>query len=188
MDRPDAPLTHFLHFDGRSLTRRQLDALDASAAMSELRRRVELKLAPSLWPRAIGEAIGEALNVRLADLLVAGWNRYRELSKYTDRDRYPPDQINEVALAQHRIATTHEPRVAIVVDGATVAEIHLRIDLTIDLEGAILKIQDARIKEAALGACEVSGTLRCEGIDVADAERAFTLPGTVSFGDGIPLV
>lgn len=183
-------LSDLLTFDGRHLTSDQLAALGAAPCMKQLRGRVAANLLPSLWQgalRAIGEAISTALEVRLADVLVTGWNKYRELSKFADPGRYPPEQVNLVALAEHKIKSRHEPRIALLVEGATFAELRLRVDLDVNIEGATLKVQDARIREVSTGRCTVKGTLSCEGLQLAEQKRTFTIPGTVSFGSGIPI-
>lgn len=183
-------LTAVLAFDGRHLTDDQVQAIGASPCMNQLRGRIAPKLLSSLVPgalRAIGEAIATALDIRLADVLIGGWNKYRELAKYADRDRYPPDDVNLVALGEHEIKSSHEPRIAVLVDGATVGEIRLRVDLEADIESATLKVQDARIREVSTGRCTIKGTLSCEGLKLAETERTVAIPGVVSFGSGIPI-
>jgi hypothetical protein len=183
-------LNDLFGFDAAHLSSDQITALGASGCMKELHGRISSRLLPSLWPsalRAVGQAIAAALDVRLADVLVGGWNKYRELAKFADRDRYPPDQVNLVALGEHTITSTHEPRIAVLVDGATLAEIPIRIDVAVDVESATLKVQDARIREVSTGRCSVKAALSCEGMRLADEKHTFTLPGTISFGSGIPI-
>ena len=65
--------------------------------------------------------------------------------------------------------------------------IRFRVDLEAKIESATLKVQDARIREVSTGRCTIKGTLSCEGLKLAEAEHAVTIPGTVSFGNGIPI-
>jgi hypothetical protein len=190
MDNPNVTLMQFLDFDESRLTRDQGDSLLMSACMKEFRKRVPPHLQPSMWPntaRDIGNALASALRLRLADVLVAGWNKYYEISKYKDRKKYPSDAIIEVPLAGHTFTSSHEPRVEILANGARVADIRFQVDLEIEVECAVLTIQDAKIKSISTGMCEGTGTLRCESLVFAKTSKSFTIPGTASFGEGVPI-
>ena len=57
------------------------------------------------------------------------------------------------------------------------------------LEGIILKIQEGKIKEITTGTCKGKGTVECENILILERKtRPFCLPGSVSLGEGIPIV
>jgi hypothetical protein len=190
MASADVTLMQMVDFDPHLLTPDQVEALDANAAMRELRKRVAHPLRPSLWPaarRAVADALAPVLRLRLADVLVAGWNEYRELAKYKDREEYPPDKIVDVALGEHTITSKHEPRVEILVNGKRFAELHFEVEIEMEIDTATLEIQDAKIKSVSTGECEATCTLRCEGVTLAQSSRTFELPGTLSFGEGIPI-
>lgn len=82
---------------------------------------------------------------------------------------------------------SHEPQVEICVEARPIAELHFRVDLALEIESAILTIRDGKIRALSTGACKGTGTLRCEGLVLARASRAFAIPGSLSFREGIPL-
>src|SRR5262245_18512962 len=57
--------------------------------------------------------LGNLLNqIRLVDIFVGAWNKSRELRKYSDPKKYPPDEANFVPLVEHTITSTHQPYLA----------------------------------------------------------------------------
>ncbi|MCZ6776037.1 MAG: hypothetical protein O7D34_06245, partial [Ignavibacteria bacterium] len=56
------------------------------------------------------------------------------------------------------------------------------------LEGALLKIQDGKIKEITTGSCKGEGSVACEGYEIAKRElKSISLPGTIDLGEGVAI-
>lgn len=137
----------------------------------------------------IANELARTLDDPVSDLLVEAWRRYRPLRKYRDENEYPPSEVVEAVLSNHSVQVSDEPRIEVLVDGSKVAELTFQLDLELSVDAACLTIQGGRILEIAPGSCTGTGTLKFEGTLIAQREtRELTLPGSVSLGDGIPIV
>ena len=144
----------------------------------------------SVWSE-VAARIGEALDVPLPDVLAGGWSRAHELMQYRDPERYPRDTVSTVPLADHRVVSTHQPRVELQVRGITPAPITLRLEVQVDLEaavdGAVLAIRAGRIEKLLAGEVDLSARMSVRGVVIAQRKAGFKLPGAFSFGEGIPI-
>jgi hypothetical protein len=191
MDNQSPSLNHFFAYNGPGLSRRSLAALESGEKMSALKESIARDVSGVSWPVAFSELlnkIGDVLDIRLTDILVAAWHKYREIRKYSDRAAYPPDETFLVPLAGHTVRSVHHPRIEILVDDHPVATVELEIEIDLSLEGAIRKISDGKIKGATTGSCTGKGTIKCEGFTVLEKEtEPFRLPGTIDLREGIPI-
>lgn len=163
--------------------------LDANATMlkEELRRRAR-RVSWAGVKDAINEKVEETLDVPLADIVVGGWKKYAKVMEYADPKKHPPEQINLVPLAEHRVKSEHHPYIEILVKSVPVAKIPIDLTLTLTFEGLELKIQDGKIKAIVAGTVKGKGTIAIEKNVLLDRTFAtISLPGAVFFGDGIPL-
>jgi hypothetical protein len=161
---------------------------------SEAFGRLEAELpgqAAAVWPLVrdnIGRHLATLLDIDVADVLVGGWNKSRELRKYRDEKAYPPDERVVVALAKHKLVSTHRPHLDLVVAERPIGSLHFEIELTLNIEGAQLTIQGGRIMRIATGACAGVGTIRCEGAVIGQKEKKLgALPGELNLGRGIAI-
>jgi hypothetical protein len=136
---------------------------------------------------SVADALKSALNVPLIDLFAAAWKTIHELRKYCDQSKYPPGEVNNYALAEHVISSTHRPRFRVVLDGTPCGpEIEFDVDLKVTIEAVSLEILDARIMKAATGSIQGSGSISCAGATLVERETsAIDIPGKYSFGEGI---
>jgi hypothetical protein len=120
--------------------------------------------------------------------MVKAWNKYRELLKYTDKEKYPPDVSVLVPLAEHTIKSEHKPYIEILINDKSVGKIDFNINISLTLKGIILKIRDGKIKEIQTGSCKGKGTIKCEDLVILEKEtESFSLPGSINLGEGIPI-
>ncbi|MEA5115602.1 MAG: hypothetical protein VB050_16410 [Geobacteraceae bacterium] len=191
MDNQLPTLNDFFAFNGASLPRRRLEALETGEKMSALKEKIARNVGGVTWPVAFSELlnkIGDVLDIRLTDILVAAWQKYRQIRKYSDSAAYPPGETFLVPLAEHTVRSTHHPRIEILVDDHPVATVDLEIEIALTLEEAILKISDGKIKGVTTGACTGKGIIKCEGFTVLEKEtEPFRLPGAIDLGEGIPI-
>jgi hypothetical protein len=139
--------------------------------------------------QAVTRTVPKALNLNLTELLVGGWNTSRKVLEAAERSKSAPQEIIPVSLGHHTITSSHRPAVEVWVGGKKVMEVLLKVQLELEIETAILTIQQAKIKEAALGKCLGSGTLSCEGAMLIErTAKPILLPGRIRFGDGIPIL
>jgi hypothetical protein len=138
--------------------------------------------------RRVPECLRALLDVDAADIFIGAWNKSRELRKYRDPARYPPDQVILVPLARHKITSTHDPFLDVKVDGLDMGRVKFRVQIELTLHGAELKIKAGRILQIRTGRCDGTGTIACEGVVLGRIEgKVLTVPGTIDLGDGVAL-
>jgi hypothetical protein len=177
MDTPHPTLNTFFSYANQALPGEQVEAI------------AQRKQLPcqGLVQEACGR-VSELLDIRLEDIFTGAWNKLQSLQKYLDKDRYPPEKVVLAPLAEHAIKSQHRPYIEILVNEALVGKIEFQIDLVLKLQGFILKIQDGKITEAFTGTCAGKGTLACENFVMLEKETdAIPLPGSLKFGEGIPI-
>lgn len=138
--------------------------------------------------REVATEVGGLLSLNLLDLAVAGWNRYKALMDAARRTRDAPTTEEVVALATHRIESSHHPTVELFIDGKSVGTIEVELDVAFDMAGVLGVVREARLTAIRSGTCTVTGTLAVERIVVAQRERQFDLPGAVRLHHGVALL
>jgi hypothetical protein len=148
-------------------------------------------MASGFWQAAAGEvlsALRQVLDVPIGSVFAAAWNKGREFEKYTDHKQYPPEARYLVALAEHSITFSQEPRVDVLVNGMRAGTVEFKAELRVNFEAAKVAVQNARFVALHTGACTFKGTIECEGATLVErSSRDYTLPGRLSFGAGVPI-
>ena len=177
------------------LTQGEMEASDDLEASQPLRG-LESQLAEepavaALWPAIrseVTEKIGEMLDVPLVDVLRGAWNNARELHKYRDAEKYPPEESVVAPLAEHTVRSSHRPHLELRVGPTLVRRLDFELDVEIHLEAARLTIQAGRIKKIDLGEGWAKGVLSCEGFRLLERKsKKFALPGALRLGEGIEI-
>jgi hypothetical protein len=134
------------------------------------------------------QAMKPVFDIRLGDVLATVWNTRRDLVKFRDRNKYPPDELEELVLGKQRVERTLKPRIEILVDDQKRAEVEFEIELELTIETVMLQIRDAKILGARTGSCEGKATLKCgKAILPSPKPRKFNLPGTLTFKEPIAI-
>ncbi len=134
------------------------------------------------------ESVKGVLATPLEDILGNALGTYRELLKYCDKTRHPPEEICVVPLSSRTIQSTHQPHVDILIDGVPKGKIDFEARIALTIEAVTLKIRDGKIWEIKTGACKAEGSLRCGSAVLAEKKmRPIALPGTVTFASGVPI-
>jgi len=186
MSDPQLTLKRFF-FDEASDGRR---AIEQSGAGQQLSKALD-KVPASLRNKARQELdtkLGEALDVDLVQVLLGGWNKYRQLQQFRDRAKYPKDQICLLSLASHSMKSSHRITFEIVAGEVPLFRLDFDAIVALTLEGIVLKVRDARIREISNGRCRGKGTLQLKGTVIFEKESPyFDLPGRIDLGDGIEI-
>ncbi len=128
------------------------------------------------------------LDIGLPDILVGGWNKYRILRKYVDKEKYPPEEVIMIPLVDHTIESEHHPYLEFLVNEESIGKIEFQITVSLTLEGFTLKIQDGKVKEILTGNCKGKGTIKCENAVLFERELTpIHLPGSIDLGEGLPI-
>ncbi len=185
-------LAAFFEWDPAELPDDGLAKIGQAKALARGRESLGRKPPERFWPgvsRIIARALGQALQVDLQKVLVGGWNTYRSLLEYADPAKHPPEEIGQVALGRHVISSTHKPRVNVFLNGRKLADVEFEVALELEIESAILTVQNARVKEVSVGRCTGTGTLSCEGAALVQRHtREIDFPGRLKLGEGLPIV
>jgi hypothetical protein len=108
----------------------------------------------------IVEAFRASLNVSFADVLTGAWTKMQELQEYLDPERHPPEEVALVPLVRHSVRSKHHPAVEILYGEEVLFTFTFDVDLSLDVEGAILKVQAGQIFEIVSASVGCSGKLK----------------------------
>ena len=131
---------------------------------------------------------GELLDIRLTDIMAGAWCKYASLLRYADPQQYPPAESVVVPLVDHDIDSKHSPAIEVVINNVPVWKLTFSVDLVLNMKGAILRIQDARIREIRPGEVNAKGAITFGPVVIAErTSDTLTLPGSINLGEGIPI-
>jgi hypothetical protein len=192
MNTTTAPLTLRQFFSLTELPAEKLSEIESSEKVSSIKESLAKQAKGVGWGLAQNEIVKkleELLDINISDILVAAWNKYQVLLKYTDRTKYPPNETFLVPLAEHTVTSEHHPYLEIMVEDQPVGRIDFDVLIALKLKGIILKVQDAKIMEIHTGTCKGKGTIKCEGLVIfAEETDSVPLPGSFKLGRGVPIV
>ena len=144
-----------------------------------------------LWPDLSDEIqskVDELLNIPIPDVLIRAWRESGVLDKYTNKEEYDPEAVVFIELKEHTITSNHKPHLDLEINKKTIGKITFEVNLELTVQGIILKIQDANIKQIKTGIVKASGLINCEGVEITKKEsEEIELPGTIELGEGIPI-
>ncbi|MFM9863243.1 MAG: hypothetical protein ACKVRO_06515 [Micropepsaceae bacterium] len=187
----DLTLLQFFDAEDAKARKDGLNALYSTAVMRSTQ--ALLSTAPTLLQNHVAQSVTEALkgvlSVPLVDVLSSAWTTRRELKQYLDRSKFPREELIDHALGKHEIQSTHRPKLQIMLDNSPIgAEFEFAVTVALNVEAAILRIQDGRIMHAQLGKVSGSGAIKCEEATLfARATKPVALAQTLSFGQGIAI-
>lgn len=138
--------------------------------------------------REVAAEAGGVLSLDLFDLALAGWKRYEALREAARRTRDAPTTEEIVALATHRIESSHHSTIEVFVDDKSVASIEVELTVAFDMAGVLAVVRHARLMAIRSGNCTATGKLAIKGTDVAHRQRGFDLPGAVRLRHGVALL
>ncbi len=138
--------------------------------------------------REVASTMDGLLSLNLIDLAAAGWKKYDALRRAAKRTRDAPQTEEVVALATHKIESTHHPCVELHVDGESFGSIEMTVEITFTMAAVLAVVKQARLTAIKSGDCTVAGSLTVAGYEVAEKRRKFDLPGVVRLGHGIALL
>jgi len=128
------------------------------------------------------------LDINLADVLAAGWQKHADLTAAARHSLATPGSTDVVDLASHRISSVQEPYVTILVDGHRVATVRFEVSLAFEISALVAEIQAGRLVALRSARCVVTGTLAIQGISVITRQAHIDLPGIISLRKGIRLL
>ncbi len=171
---------------------KKMSELEGMEAVTAIKDSFLEKAAGVKWSDLFAEVCQGAqdlLNIKIKDILIGAWQKHKEIKKYADREKYSPGETVLCPLTRHKVKSIHHPSVEILVNDHTLGRMVFDLVLLFDLEGFILKIRDARIVEILTGSCRGSGTFRYDEVVLLKKESGkIPMPGSISLGEGIPII
>lgn len=170
-------------------------ALEAGREVDELREELKKQLGGVKWKmvaREIGKQVVELLDFGVAEKVLApAWQRLEMLQEYRDPELHPPEESALVPLVEHQVVSTHEPHIDLMLKDTEIGRLTFRIELTLDLEGVVLRVRDGRIQGVEAGSATGRGSLACgyreRQLYSLERESSFQLEAGLSFAAGIPI-
>lgn len=151
-----------------------------------------IRATPGLkWDRLTEDfngAFRSILEVKLADILLGGWAKLRELQEYLDSDKHPPTESSRVPLKKHSIKSTHSPSIEILVADQLITKLDFDVVAELKIETFVLRIQSGRIWEISSGDYQGVGTIKCRGFTlIKKSSGKYRFPGDVPLETGFPI-
>jgi hypothetical protein len=128
------------------------------------------------------------LDINLADVVAAGWQKHADLTAAARRTLASPGSTDLVDLASHRISTAQQPYVTILVDGHRVATVRFGVSLAFEISALLVEIKAGRLVALHSGRCVVTGTLAIQDVNVITRQAHIDLPGVIAVRGGIRLL
>jgi len=132
------------------------------------------------------------LDLDLGDLLIYGWRTRERLVQAARETRQIPGRQDVVQLGTHRITSTYNPTVELLIDNVRVHTFRFQLTVIFDIDVVALIIRDGLLTALKAGDGTVSGTLTLEmpggDVDLAKQQQKINLHLIVNIGHGIPLL
>lgn len=135
------------------------------------------------------DRVRERLSPRLYRVLASAWRHHPACQEFCDADRYPPNEVNTVELAQHNVEWACEPAVEIIADGlkgagaGRLAQLELKVQVIAAMRAGVVTIQDGRFMKMDAAELTLAAEMSVEGHSVVDIQVPVRLPGTIRFGE-----
>lgn len=130
----------------------------------------------------------EVVDSDVVALMGAAWRKHTKLVEAARRTSASPGAEEQVVLATHRMSSIQEPQVDVLVDGALLGTLDLRVSVSFDVEGLVAVVRDGRLIGLRAGSSTAEAALAIEGIEIARRDMEFDLTSEISLANGIPLV
>jgi|GEM_PF-3847011 len=133
----------------------------------------------------IGIGYKNSLAINTIDILIGGWTKAREILKYGNVKAFPAGKVHEVSLSRHRIISEHEPVMEVRSEEVIIAEFRLTVQLALNFEVAVLKIDGGHIVGITSGVYFATGAVKFGKILLGRlSSTKYHFPGSVKFAAG----
>jgi hypothetical protein len=154
-------------------------------------QRPKLKITTVAWDMVeekIAEKIVGVFDIKLLDIWLAAWKKCRELQRFADREKYPPEEEIPVPLTEHEIVSEHHPKLEIEIAGTVEYNITFDLVARLKITGCRLTIQGGRIKKVLVAECQGEASLEYDKLLLLKTEtESVPLGKEIDLGEGIPL-
>lgn len=138
--------------------------------------------------REAAVAAAGLLKVDLIEVLVSGWREHHDVFSAARRTLDTPGSKELVGLAPHRISTTQQPAVGILIDGKRVHTLQLGLSIFFEVTGLVAGISHGRLAAVHAGRGHVGAALTIHEIEVLTKRTHLELPGHAGLRRGLRLL
>ncbi|MFD7320158.1 hypothetical protein ACFV9D_03565 [Streptomyces sp. NPDC059875] len=137
----------------------------------------------------LATVVEDFLALDVLDLAAAGWRGHSALQSAARRTRDLPGSEEVVALATHRVTSTHRPYVDVYVDGAKIGTLDVELTAVFWISGLVCVVRDACLTGVRSGNCAVDASLGVQGSVIAQRRGGrLDLPGAFALRGPVPLL
>lgn len=144
--------------------------------------------------RAVSTQLAEVLLTSLdlldvKELLVNGWCKHKDLKEAAARTHAVPGSEELVTLATHRIDSTHQPSIDLIVKEATVHTCVFDVTVEFELNGVIAAVRQGMLVALRGGTCVITATLALGAIPLLPPQqRRIELARFINLKPGVRLL
>lgn len=137
----------------------------------------------------LATVVDDFLGLDVLDLAAAGWRGHSALQSAARRTRDLPGSEEVVALATHRVTSTHRPYVDVYVDGTKIGTLDVQLNVVFWISGLVCVVRDAYLTGVRSGECAVDASLGAQGAMIAERRGGrLDLPGGFALRGPVPLL
>jgi hypothetical protein len=129
------------------------------------------------------EAVRDALDCDVFEVIAQGWCLACELHEYTDRTKHPIGEKSVVHLGEHAFKVDVHPTVVVIIDKAEAARLRFTLELAANFRAVALSICNGCITGIAAGDGYVSAQLKYGSVSLHKRKdsRKIKLPVQTDF-------
>ena len=132
------------------------------------------------------DRVRDRLSPRFYRVLAAAWRHHPACQAYCDPVKHPPNEVNTVELAEHKVEWGCEPAVEVVADGLEnvgLASLDFDFQVVAKIHAGVMTIQDARFIKMDAAKVSMVARISVESFSIAKFEIPVPLPVTLRFGE-----
>jgi hypothetical protein len=141
------------------------------------------------WSLVKSEAashLKDALSGDALEVIAAAWSKAKELKKYADPAKYPPDQSVVVHLGEHKVSCQVHPAIEISFNDVPVRTVKFTLEFVAKFKSAALTIRGGVIRAVAPGACSAQAVLKYGNVKLKEEQTPeVRFPGRLDLGNGL---
>ncbi len=170
-------------FSGEKTNNKNLKALESSAAIKVLKKRIKKSGKKIGWSKVYKEILGkirDLLDIPLDEILRSTWGSAREIREALEKSKLQASKTFIVSLTEHTIRSAHRPSIQVLFGQKKITEIEFDMNLSFEIEGVVLKIIAGSIRGIKSGSFKVSGSLEFNSISLLTlASKSIPIPGSL---------
>jgi hypothetical protein len=107
----------------------------------------------------IGREVANFLDMPVDDLLCSAWDKHQLVREALEHTRGRPDAVTRVTILQHRLTSTHRPRVELTADGQRYPICDIVLTLSLEVDSFVVEVRDGRVAGWGPGTASASAEL-----------------------------